>query len=160
GSSLIAALMDIAPWMFTLATVWMFATRTLPRHATRNGLAAIAIVGFGVATLFRWEGVDGRQRSKYSFRWSPTAEEAFLATVKPAETKRVPDPGTPARTVQAQPGDWTAFRGPEMDGTVPNLALADWTTSPPTEVWRRKVGPAWSGMIVVDGLLFTQEQRD
>src|SRR6185295_11910609 len=30
---------------------------------------------------------------------------------------------------------------------------------PPKLLWRQKVGPAWSGLIVVDGHVVTQEQR-
>ena len=35
----------------------------------------------------------------------------------------------------------------------------DWDQNPPKEVWRRRVGPGWSSFAVVDGRLFTQEQR-
>src|SRR5262249_4219031 len=35
----------------------------------------------------------------------------------------------------------------------------DWKTSPPRLLWRRRVGPAWSSLIFVGNLLFTQEQR-
>jgi outer membrane protein assembly factor BamB len=36
----------------------------------------------------------------------------------------------------------------------------DWNQSPPTVLWRERVGPAWSSMAVVDGFVFTQEQRE
>jgi len=39
------------------------------------------------------------------------------------------------------------------------LPLQNWDSQPPQEVWRRSVGPAWSSMAVVNGRLFTQEQR-
>src|SRR5262249_29600164 len=35
----------------------------------------------------------------------------------------------------------------------------DWDTIPPRLLWRQRVGPAWSSVIVVDGRLYTQEQR-
>ena len=35
----------------------------------------------------------------------------------------------------------------------------DWKTAPPRLVWRQRVGPAWSSVIVVADRLFTQEQR-
>jgi outer membrane protein assembly factor BamB len=35
----------------------------------------------------------------------------------------------------------------------------DWAAHPPKELWRRRVGPAWSSTALVGGRLFTQEQR-
>jgi outer membrane protein assembly factor BamB len=35
----------------------------------------------------------------------------------------------------------------------------DWNSSPPKELWRRKIGPAWSSVLIIDGRLFTAEQR-
>jgi outer membrane protein assembly factor BamB len=42
---------------------------------------------------------------------------------------------------------------------VTGLHLATgWEASPPKQVWRHRVGPAWSSVAIVDGMLFTQEQ--
>jgi outer membrane protein assembly factor BamB len=35
----------------------------------------------------------------------------------------------------------------------------DWNVAPPELVWRRRIGPAWSSVVVVGDRLFTQEQR-
>jgi outer membrane protein assembly factor BamB len=35
----------------------------------------------------------------------------------------------------------------------------DWTSQPPRELWRRRVGPGWSSFAVVGDRAFTQEQR-
>jgi outer membrane protein assembly factor BamB len=43
---------------------------------------------------------------------------------------------------------------------VTGVKLAtDWNEHPPKPLWKKKVGPSWSGMILVDGHLVTQEQR-
>jgi len=66
-----------------------------------------------------------------------------------------------AKPWTVQPRDSAEYRGAERDGTITGVTLAtDWDQHPPKELWRKKIGPAWSGMIVVDGHLVTQEQRD
>ena len=70
-----------------------------------------------------------------------------------------------ATAVDAEPlvagfGDWTGFRGPLRDSRVrePQF-LTDWSTSPPRELWRITVGPAWSAFTQIGTRLYTQEQR-
>jgi outer membrane protein assembly factor BamB len=36
---------------------------------------------------------------------------------------------------------------------------ADWSKSPPKELWRKRVGPGWSSVIAIGDVLITQEQR-
>ena len=56
--------------------------------------------------------------------------------------------------------DWPNFRGPNWNSITPEPALrTNWDTSPPKELWRHPVGPAWSSFAVVGRLAFTQEQR-
>jgi outer membrane protein assembly factor BamB len=62
--------------------------------------------------------------------------------------------------LRLQPGDWPEFRGPGRDDQIHGLKLAtDWTATPPKQIWKQRVGPAWSSVSIVDGRLFTQEQR-
>ena len=59
-----------------------------------------------------------------------------------------------------QNGDWAEFRGPDCLGEWHGPAIStDWNEHPPKEIWRRKIGPAWSSVLIVDGRLYTQEQR-
>src|SRR5262249_47441597 len=68
-------------------------------------------------------------------------------------------PATEELVVLAE-GDWPAFRGPQRDGTVHNVSVStDWHTAPPRRVWKQRVGPAWSSVVVIGDRLFTQEQR-
>ncbi|MFM9065402.1 MAG: PQQ-binding-like beta-propeller repeat protein, partial [Pirellula sp.] len=56
---------------------------------------------------------------------------------------------------------WPSFRGPQGNGAQTGMRFSDdWNANPPQEIWRRRIGPAWSSFIVGADRLFTQEQRD
>jgi outer membrane protein assembly factor BamB len=75
-----------------------------------------------------------------------------------AERRAQPTTST-TETVTARLGDWMEFRGPGRDGVIRGATIAtDWNAAP-KPVWRHRVGPGWSSVIVVDGRLFTQEQH-
>jgi outer membrane protein assembly factor BamB len=59
-----------------------------------------------------------------------------------------------------RPNDVLGLRGPGRVGILPGITIdGNWSEKPPRPLWRQKVGPAWSGMIVVDNHVVTQEQR-
>jgi len=134
--------------------VWAAACRSLangPRLAT---LAAVIIFSTGFWTLIRTDGMTGAHVSKFAWRWTKTAEERLLD-----QARHALDTPAPVSTAAAT-AEWPGFRGPRRDGTVPGVRIeTDWAQSPPSELWRRRIGPGWSSFAVGGGLLYTQEQR-
>ncbi len=113
---------------------------------------------FAPLSLWLLAGVDGMMASfapELRWRWQANAE----ARAELRRSKEVNKPKFELRSVQLKEGDWPRFRGTQSDGNANDLGLtlSDKTTA--KLVWKQPVGFAWSSMIVVDGLLFTQEQR-
>jgi outer membrane protein assembly factor BamB len=149
----------------------------------------VAIVpACAVFTLLRTDGVTGDAGSQLTWRWMPTAEERLLARTSdepqpPAPAEPVAaTPGEPvARAAGAKAADppvapaaarteparatevaaeWPGFRGRDRNGVIRDVRIdSDWSTSPPTELWRRAIGPGWSSFAVRGDYLYTQEQR-
>lgn len=58
----------------------------------------------------------------------------------------------------ADDGNWHQYRGPDRTGWSHETDIATtWPDAGPPEVWRRDVGAAFSGMIVVGNALFTMD---
>jgi outer membrane protein assembly factor BamB len=110
---------------------------------------------FATWPFVRNEGFTGDFQSSFHWRWTPTAEDLYLA--KMARVKDA-DVTAPWRTVGAI--KWPAFRGPNRDGVVLGVKLAeDWKANPPRQIWRNPIGPGWSSFAAAGDLIFTQEQR-
>ncbi len=143
------------PFVLTVWTAWLLLVKMTSLSWKRLGSLVVVAATWGCFTLIRVEGVTAELKADVRWRWSPTAEELFLAERTPAEAVLSPDW---TRTVTA--GDWPEFRGPARDGVIRGVTLAtDWSSSPPRLLWRHRVGPAWSSVIVIGDRLFTQEQR-
>jgi outer membrane protein assembly factor BamB len=143
------------PPTLSLALVgWAVASRRLSDGPRRAAMVVALLIGCGVWTLVRTDGIIGGA-SDLAWRWTPTAEERLLAQVGDEPT------ALPSTPVAAKTGaDWPGFRGPERDGIVRGVRIeTDWSASPPVVMWRRPIGPGWSSFAVSGDLLYTQEQR-
>lgn len=146
------------PAALTVTVLALAAGNRLSPQA-RHVVAVVALlVGWGSWTLLRSDGLTGAGGPELTWRWTPTAEARYLASLDKIE-KAAPAESA-AGEIVAQPGDWTGFRGPERDSRAPGVRIdKDWNAHPPREVWRHAIGPGWGSFAVVAGRLYTQEQR-
>ncbi|HLY11991.1 MAG TPA: PQQ-binding-like beta-propeller repeat protein [Planctomycetota bacterium] len=147
-------LLTSVPPVLTGWAGWMFLARGWKPNAAAPLLLAAVPLGFLSFDLLRWDGLDGRLHSSASWRWTATPEEELL------KSKRASAPAAaPSRPWALKPGDCPEFRGARRDGVIRGVRIeTNWKDVLPTLAWRRPVGPGWSGVIVVDGFLVTQEQ--
>lgn len=170
GMGMLLYIATVPTWSLALVIGALVASR-LSSRGRIAALASAIVVCMAPWTMVRTSGVtaDG---SEYHWRWTPTPEDRLLAQsdlVPPArgpevqESKEVQDvpevQGAKAPGVQGPP-DWPGFRGALRDGIVRGTRInTNWSTSPPTQLWRRPIGPGWSSFAVQGDLIYTQEQR-
>ena len=149
------------PVMLTAWAVWLLLTRKASRPVWRNGLVVVLFAAACWPALFRMQGLQGSGSADLRWRWTKSSEALYLAQRSgSAPTTRQAHSRPSAAALALRPGDWPAFRGANRDSVVRGVTIAtDWNTSPPKLLWRQRVGPAWSSVIVVDGRVVTQEQR-
>jgi outer membrane protein assembly factor BamB len=177
------------PILSLAIVVWAVATRRLSDGIRRASLIAAILLASVPFTLIRTAGVSGTgaelhwrwtptpeerllaQASEVPERVAPApAPPPTAAPLEPppasvADKPVLPDP-PPPKTEPAAPrtvdrrAEWPGFRGPNRDSVIRNVRIdADWSASPPVEIWRRPIGPGWSSFAVRGDLLYTQEQR-
>jgi outer membrane protein assembly factor BamB len=148
------------PYVFTAWTLWLLLARALSPRPRLLGLVAVLLLAWAPFTLLGMDGLDGDVQGAFRWRWSPTAEQLYQQDLSRRPREEKEPAGVTPKSLALQPGDWPAFRGDRRDGVVRGVRIAtDWEKSEPRQVWRQRVGPAWSGVAVVGDRLFTQEQR-
>ncbi|MBI3863550.1 MAG: PQQ-binding-like beta-propeller repeat protein, partial [Planctomycetia bacterium] len=153
-------MMIVLPYVMLVWVVWLVATMLVRWPIRRFGLLVLFALVWGYFTLVRWNGVDGTFASTMSFRWRPTSEDLFLTQSDAAHAAIPEDISEAGEMLEVEPADWPGFRGVDRDGRRTGVKIAtDWSTKPPRELWRRRVGPGWSSFAVVGNRAYTQEQR-
>jgi outer membrane protein assembly factor BamB len=157
----IAWLLATVPCLLTAWAVWLLLARRASARTRRVGLIASIVATWGAFTLIRMDGLQGDGQVVYGWRWSATPEELYLAErAQRARDEAAAAPRPSQRPLVLGPGDWPGLRGPNRNGVVRGARIAgDWNASPPTLLWRQRIGPGWSSMVIVGDRLFTQEQR-
>ena len=140
------------PLVITFVMGWLFLVKRnfIPPH--RLGFVAVVALTWSWFILIRTDGLQSTLKPQNHWRWTPSAEEAFLAQKPPGGELPGPSQATAAsRTPQSgavASNTWTAFRGPDRDGVVHGTHIAtDWKSASPPQLWKHKVGPAWSSVI-------------
>ena len=152
------------PMAFTAWMAWLLVSRRLSAGVRKWGLLIVLAVVWGAFIVTRVDGVDGQNQVAIAWRWSPSAEDRYLAERsragdKAAKPENTQDDVAPTALVLGE-GDWPEFRGPNRQGEVHGVQIAtDWNEAPPKQLWRQKIGPAWSSVLIIGERLFTQEQR-
>lgn len=148
------------PLALTAVVLWLYVVNRLPIVWRRVGGVVAVLVAWGWFTLIRMNGFDASLQADTHWRWDPSPEELFLQEQADATNAGAPSAIADQWNPKIGPNDWTGFRGPQRDGVVRGVRIAtDWKTNPPQPSWRRRVGPAWSSLVVLGDRLFTQEQR-
>jgi outer membrane protein assembly factor BamB len=150
---------------------WLTLFSRLPRAIRVRAVIIGAAILTLAASAVRIRGVTGDLVPILEWRWA-SHEAASLPALPPApppprtppppptEDHPVPppsptDPEAPFIRVQ-----YPQLLGVNRDGVVADVRLArDWAAHPPRVVWRRAVGPGWSGFAVQNGIAVTHEQR-
>lgn len=143
------------PLVATVIVLWFKRARRIRAPFINSTFFALVYATWACFLLLRSEGADSTLKQSFFLRWTPSSEERFLAH-KPS-----PSPTKPADSTELTPtkNQWTEFRGPNRDGVVLGSAISTNWSSPPSLLWKRPVGPAWSSLSLVADRLFTQEQR-
>jgi outer membrane protein assembly factor BamB len=162
GLAGLGILMGPLPLVITAWMLWVLVARQASPAVRWTGLGVVCSAAWALLALVRVNGLSGDLRPEYHWRWNPSSEDVFLAERREQLSTKVSQSSNPDdHTVTRKPCDWPGYRGPNRDGTVSNVSIrTDWKKHAPELIWRRRVGPGWSSMVVVDGRLFTQEQRE
>lgn len=136
--------------------LWALVTRHFSAAKRRLAFVVMLVIGCGLFMFIRTGGLTAEFNNDLHWRWSKTPEQALLAAAKEETAAPAANVSTPASTESG----WSGFRGPQRDGVVHGVKIkTDWSASPPVQLWRQPIGPAWSSFAVQNGRFYTQEQR-
>ena len=141
-----------------LLVVWWTFLSHAPSRVRLRVTYGLAVVGLGLAVLFRVRGVSGDMLPILEFRWA--SRESLPGTQMNSVAASMNREQTLQRFNALTNFPFPQFLGPDRNGILPEPRLeTNWTAHPPKIVWRQKVGAAWSGFAIVGEVCLTQEQR-
>ena len=143
------------PTLSLAFVLWAVVSERFSNKIRRWSMLVTIILGSGMWTFLRIDGITGEFNLDLAWRWSKTSEELLLAQDGDDLTKYITAP----KSINIV-AEWPGFRGPNRDGIIKNVQIqTDWSVNPPVELWRRPIGPGCSSFAVSGNNLYTQEQR-
>jgi len=137
-------------WVPWLAWIRFYHATLLKRLSEGLVVAAGPLLLISVVTV---EAMRGDNTIDFAWTWSPPRDLLM----------QFPEPVAPAVITTGfdiTPHDFPQFLGPGRTGAIESGPRpVEWNTQPPRELWRKQVGPGWSGFAVRGDYAFTQEQR-
>jgi outer membrane protein assembly factor BamB len=144
------------PMCFTGFALGLIAFAKRPPWSRLWPALVLALLGAAFSALVRTDGVWGNFAFGIDWRWKQSSEEQFLHE----RDKQVKKDQVESKAVSFRNAEWPGFRGPLGESTQRGTKFSsDWQANPPREIWRMRVGPAWSSFAVAGDYLVTQEQR-
>lgn len=106
----------------------------------------------------RSEGYKASFMPQLRWRWTTDAETLALQALEAAKARTTNDRAT-LQPVSLKSGDWPRFRGVANDGQATEVPPGLSSKVEMKKLWSKVAGPSWGSVIVVDGWLYTIEQR-
>ena len=147
-------LLIVIPY-FTYGVVIMLMLSQKGAWKTQRCLASIyCSLCIVVFSMLQINDMGGDLNLDLNWRWNQAVNKTTDPGLNIQATGKTADIAS-----ELSPGDWPEYRGSNRDGIdVVSNFQAEWST-PPSELWRKPVGPGWTSFVVVGNYLFTQEQR-
>lgn len=131
--------------------VWALISQQFSAKLRTLAMIFTILIASGIWILLRSNGISSNASAEFEWRWAISDEERLMTSSGEEFIKYSAITETKAA--------WPGFRGPNRDGIVHGLKIqTNWQSTPPTEIWRRPVGPGCSSFSSRGGLLYTQEQ--
>ncbi len=148
----------IVPLLFAAGTLWVpwLAWLGFQPISRLRALGEGLLVAIGLQCLLSMvtvEAMRGDTTIDFAWTWSPPRDLAMVFP-EPQRQAVITDGFAPT------PDDFPQFLGPHRTGVIASGPRpVNWNEQPPRELWRKPVGPGWSGFVVRGDYAFTQEQR-
>lgn len=136
----------------TLGWFWLWRRRSLPLWM--RGLSfALPFLGIAlVMALSEFRGFSGTLVPQFKWRQSVMTSSK---TASPEAARRE----EASNSNEKIDGSFVQFLGNNRNGIIEDVAIdPDWTNNPPKLIWKKAIGPGWSGIVVRENLAVTLEE--